>query len=112
MLRMAVNMAEERDFDTVFPITLSLCGVLKRPAAPEGASATDRLAPEAAEGVEDGRLTWCDWTRRGTSPAAFDALEAEHEQVEAELKRHQREHSGGGDRDDREVTPQVWVRPR
>ena len=64
--------------ELLFPISLSLAGALRRPAGDAApATATDRLAPDADEGLADRRLTFCDWSRRGTSPRSFDSLEAE-----------------------------------
>ena len=42
-----------------------------------GAPGTARLAPERSADIEDKRLTYCDWSRGGTSPKTFDALTAD-----------------------------------
>jgi len=61
--------------ELLFPVSLALMGELRKP---NGASVpgTARLAPERSADIEDKRLTYCDWSRGGTSPKTFDALTA------------------------------------
>ena len=62
--------------ELLFPVSLALMGELRKPG---GASmpGTARLAPERSADIEDRRLTYCDWSRGGTSPKTFDALTAD-----------------------------------
>ena len=61
---------------TTLDEAVALMGELRKPG---GASmpGTARLAPERSADIEDKRLTYCDWSRGGTSPKTFDALTAD-----------------------------------
>ena len=81
--------------ELLFPVSLALCGVLRRPdgadeaaaatataaaaaaaTATATAAATAPLRPRETTAVDGRRLTWCDWSQNGKSPKTFAALDA------------------------------------
>ena len=75
--------------ELLFPVSLSLCGELRRPDAEEEAAAKQEEAPDQQDGpataplrplpndaLAPSRLTHCDWSQNGKSPKTFPALDA------------------------------------
>lgn len=61
--------------ELLFPVSLALAGELRKPA--DASTGTARLAPDHDLAIVDRRLTYCDWSRGGTSPKTFAALTAD-----------------------------------